>query len=159
MAARACARDLAQRRMEKMSHDDAVTCDNILQTPLDQKRRGLLENVFSLMGVVGESWKVGELYALWHKVVAGHDCVTDAVTTPPRSAFPPSIVTQRSTEEQALFDAFGQEDLLDVFFAENSVNGGEAYEHYVRTQLHRGQVHHLSIESLENLSRKKRCVG
>jgi hypothetical protein len=144
VAARAYARDLAQRRTKKVSHNDAVTCDHVLkvvaQTPgWDQRKRDLLESVFCLMGVDG-SWKVEELYALWRKVVAGHDCVTDAVTTPPR-LFIERIVAEKSADEQAFLDAFGQEDLLDVFFPEKEGSGcdGEAYGQYVRTQLNRDQ--------------------
>lgn len=156
VAAREYARDLAQRRMKKVSHNDAVACDRILtvvaQTPgWDQRKGDLLQGVFCLMGA-DESWKIEDLYALWCNVLARHDSVMISVTTPPR-IFAERIVMKRSAEEQACFDAFGQEDLMNVFFPEKEGGecNGEAYEEYVRKHLHRGQVFRLTIASLENL--------
>ena len=58
----------------------------------------------------GDKGWVEELSALWYNVVVSRK---DIVTTPSRCDI--IIDTERSVERARLFDAFGQEDLLDVF--------------------------------------------
>lgn len=125
VVAQTSARELAQQRLAKI-HDVENISKVLAQTPhLDQEKRNLLR----LLCNNDESWKVEDLYALWRRI--------DCVATPPRPAFRRAVIERQ--------DAFGQENLLDVFFEEDACDDGAAYEQYVVTQLRRGQAHHLSI--------------
>ena len=133
------ARDSAQRHMKIMSHDDVVTCGNILDTMTQiewsQRKEDLLKSVFSYMKI-DESWKQEDLCAIWRYVRSEHDCAAAAVIfTPPRAAS--RRVTIKEEEENPA-DVFGPPNLLDCFFnEEGDCDGYEQYEHYVTTQVRR----------------------
>ena len=133
------ARDSAQGYMKTLSHDEVVTCGNILDVVTQtgcssQRKEDLLKSVFSLMKVDDESWKLEDLCALWRNVRSEHDCAAAAVIlTPPRASS--RRVTIMSPEEKATsYDVFGPQNLLDCFFNEEGCDG---YEHYLRTQVRR----------------------
>lgn len=84
-----------------------------------------------------KSWKVEDLFALWSNVVVGHD----VVTTSSRSDV---IIDTERSDQARLFDAFGQEDLLDVFSdEEESTGNGQAYEEYLSLELRKRNKHRL----------------